>query len=172
MGQTINCKCGNPVASAKSTRCAKCRRAYQNGARHRWKKPPPEYWVWRTMISRCENQKDKAFPNYGARGISVCAQWRGSFESFARDMMPRPLGGTIERINNNGNYEPGNCTWTSRANQQRNRRNNVVISFAGRTMVLEDWARDPICVVTASALSGRYKRGWDFLEAMTTPSKR
>ena len=171
MGQTINCKCGKPVASAKSTRCAKCRRVYQKAVRHRWKKPPREYYVWRAMISRCENPKDRSFANYGGRGVAVCARWRESFGNFAQDMMPRPEGGTMERIYNDGNYEPGHCKWANRAAQQRNRRNNVLLTFGGRTQCVTDWAIER--GIDRRSLNARLTRlGWDIERALTTPTRK
>jgi len=80
-----------------------------------------EYSVWTSMKSRCANENDKDYARYGGRGISVCQRWQDSFEDFMKDMGPRPEGGTIERKNNDGNYEPKNCEWADRAAQSKNR---------------------------------------------------
>jgi hypothetical protein len=77
--------------------------------------------VWYAMIDRCHNPKHRSFKNYGARGITVCARWH-DLENFLVDMGPRPPGLTIDRINNDGNYEPGNVRWATRSVQQRNKR--------------------------------------------------
>ena len=84
----------------------------------------PEYGVWKAMIQRCHNPKNKHYNNYGGRGISVCDKWR-KFEAFYSDMGKRPEKMTIERLNNNGDYEFSNCKWVSRYDQNRNMRNNV-----------------------------------------------
>lgn len=87
-----------------------------------------EYITWAHMIQRCTNSKDKAYHNYGGRGITVCKEWL-NFANFYNDMGKRPKGLTLERIDNDGNYEPHNCRWDSRTAQCRNRRthsNNIV----------------------------------------------
>ncbi len=79
------------------------------------------YAVWRAMFQRCYNPKNKNFKYYGARGIQVCERW-GTFELWMEDMGERPTGGTIERINNDGNYEPLNCKWATMEEQNLNKR--------------------------------------------------
>jgi len=85
--------------------------------------PKAEYTVWYGMIRRCCNPQDPAFPSYGARGIGVSPRWREDFMTFFADMGPRPsLGHSIDRLDNARGYEPGNCRWATRSQQQRNRR--------------------------------------------------
>jgi hypothetical protein len=92
------------------------------------------------MIQRCTNSKLPKFKNYGGRGITVCERWL-SFANFLADMGECPPGLTIERDDVNGNYEPGNCRWADMATQQRNRRNNVLITCNGETMTMMEWQR-------------------------------
>lgn len=83
----------------------------------------PEYRAWRSMKQRCGQPRQKAFPNYGGRGISVCERWLESFENFLADMGPKPSPQhSIDRIDNDGDYEPSNCRWATGSEQRRNQR--------------------------------------------------
>ena len=97
----------------------------------------PIYSTWCKMMERCTNPLRKEFKNYGARGIRVCERWR-EFENFLADMGEKPTGLTIDRINNNGNYEPGNCRWATQVQQQRNKRNNRIFTVRGTTGCLQE----------------------------------
>lgn len=96
-----------------------------------FKNPHPLYNVWMSMKNRCRNPKAKAYADYGGRGISVCERWMSSFAAFAEDMGERPAGTSIDRIDNEGNYEPGNCRWATRREQQRNQRRAVFVWVDG-----------------------------------------
>jgi hypothetical protein len=99
----------------------------------------PAYVRWSAMLQRCENQNNRAYVNYGGRGIAVCDQWH-DFRAFLADMGEPPVNSTLDRIDNDRGYEPGNCRWASRKDQQRNRRNNRVITLDGEARCLTDWA--------------------------------
>ena len=80
------------------------------------------YYTWQSMLRRCYSPNNKDFKHYGGRGIKVCQSWRDSFRSFMRDMGLRPPGMTLDRINNEGDYEPGNCRWATWKQQRHNAR--------------------------------------------------
>jgi hypothetical protein len=81
----------------------------------------PTYSSWSAMRARCLRPDHKSWPRYGGRGIEICAEWLVSFENFVRDMGERPAGLTLDRLDKDGPYAPGNCRWATRAEQSRNR---------------------------------------------------
>ena len=92
-----------------------------------------EYTAWAGMIQRCTNPHTKGYACYGGRGITVCARWRNSFENFLADMGEKPSRSlSIDRIDNNGNYEPENCRWATASEQQKNRRPRQTVSSETR----------------------------------------
>ncbi len=98
----------------------------------------PEYAVWLDMRRRCNNENKPAFRNYGARGITVCERWK-EFPNFLQDMGSRPAPHyTLERNDNDKGYDPSNCCWIPRGEQNRNKRNNVRVTVLGRSMLLID----------------------------------
>lgn len=100
----------------------------------------PEYSVWREMRSRCRDATRAQFPNYGGRGITICERWN-DFAAFYADMGARPTPQhSIDRIDNDGPYSPENCRWATRSEQQRNRTDNVRLTYQGKTQTLAEWA--------------------------------
>jgi len=123
------------------------------------------------MRRRCTVPSSEKYPRYGGRGISVCADWQ-SFDVFYAWATSSGYaeGLSIDRIDNDGNYEPGNCRWATRSTQSGNRRNNVLVTIFGETKNMTEWSRDPRCVVSYMALKLRIeRRGWEPARALTTP---
>jgi len=112
------------------------------------------YNIWILMHRRCNNPKIKDYPNYGGRGIRVCDHWN-RFENFYADMGEGPDKLTLERIDNNGNYNSENCKWATRKEQRRNSRNTRKIEYQGKTKYLIEWAKE--LKISYHAL---YKRLW------------
>lgn len=161
-GYTGSCGCKNgELGSLKRTKHGAAKRG--NLTR--------EYRSWLGMNDRCYNASASYFKYYGGRGIQVCERWRNSFESFLEDMGPRPLGTSIERRENNGNYEPDNCHWATREEQDRNKRSTVRITFQGRTQCLKDWSRE--LGIHEHTLQNRLRRSnWSIETALTTRLSR
>lgn len=129
----------------------------------------PEYWVWAAMLQRCGNEKNPGFKDYGARGIKVCESWR-SYGKFIADIGPRPSAKhSIDRIDNNGNYEPSNCRWIDSKTQNRNKRSNTVLEFNGERKLLCEWAEQT--GLRMSLICNRlHKLGWTVERTLKTPA--
>lgn len=130
----------------------------------------PEWMTWRAMVQRCEWTGHKSYADYGGRGITVCARWRESFSAFLEDMGARPSGSTIDRVDNNGNYEPGNCRWATAVEQAYNRRSAKPLTLDGLTLSVADWAR--ACGIGRTTLGYRLATGMSLREAMAKSSRR
>lgn len=127
------------------------------------------YNRWCHMINRCTNPKYNFYYNYGGRGIGVCRRWSESFAIFVCDMGSPPTSRhQIDRINNDGNYEPGNCRWATQKEQLRNRRGNVILALGEKTQCLAQWAEE--CGIHAKTISGRIASGWSVAKSLTTPT--
>lgn len=125
----------------------------------------PEYRAWIGMIMRCENPALKYYHRYGGRGIRVCEEWRGSFAAFLADVGRRPTGNhTLDRIDNNGNYEPGNVRWSTRREQANNRQNNRQIQHGGESLTLTQWARRT--GIPVGTIFKRLSSGWSVDSAL------
>jgi hypothetical protein len=115
---------------------------------------------WKAMMRRV-----KAKHWYLERGITVCARWH-KFENFYADMGERPTGTTLDRINNDGNYDPGNCRWATISQQQSNKRSNVVLEFNGKRQCAKHWARE--IGVGVATIHWRLRHGWPVEKILST----
>src|SRR3990172_3476320 len=115
------------------------------------------YGIWEGMIERCHNPLSNNYRNYGMRGISVCERWR-FFENFLEDMGEAILGMSIDRINNDGNYEPNNCRWATKKEQSRNKRTNRLITVHGKMKTVKEWSE--ITGLPETTLGWRARKGW------------
>jgi hypothetical protein len=128
------------------------------------------YNAWIDMRRRCNNPGHPAYSWYGARGIKVCYEWDKDFTAFVRDMGEKPYGCSLDRINNEGHYEPGNCRWATRIQQATNRRSSRFLDFNGERKTISQWARD--LGMLSSTLQERLRAGWDISIALTKPVQR
>lgn len=129
------------------------------------------HYIWSAMKSRCSNPNVERFENYGKRGISVCDAWQ-DFIPFRDWAIANGYqeGLQIDRIDNDGNYEPSNCRWVSREQQARNKRNNRIATAFNETKLLKEWVKDPRCRVSYKRLHARLTTfKWDAERAITTP---
>lgn len=173
------CDCGNStkVSSANLTRgntssCGHLRvtRGVELRTTHGLS-DTPEYMAWGDMIKRCTNPNDKGYHNYGGRGISVCYRWLSSFENFYADMGPRPSDDhSIDRRDNDGNYEPGNCHWATKEEQDNNRRTNRVFYYKDKRYTISQLAKE--FGINYETLRNRLNRGWSIENAVETPIRQ
>lgn len=116
-----------------------CQRGVTHGE-ERGRRKSPELRAWHHMKQRCLNQNNSDYANYGGRGITVHSAWIGSYENFLQDVGRRPGPDySIDRIDVNGNYEPGNVRWATKKEQGRNKRNNRIIEYQGNRLTASEW---------------------------------
>jgi len=130
---------------------------------------PSEYESWRGMRKRCRDPRRRDFKNYGGRGISICTRWE-SFNCFLEDMGPKPIGTTIERKDNDGDYGPNNCIWATRYLQNLNKRNINFIDFKGQRIARV--LLEKSLGFTSRRIQDRLRKGWSLDEAIMTPQRR
>lgn len=120
----------------------------------------PEYTVWVGMIQRCTNPNNDEYARYGARGITVCKDWQQSFKKFIDHIGPRPSAEfSVERIDNDKGYQPGNVRWATHHEQNRNMRSNQWITYKGQTKILTDWAESiGLSSCTISNLAAKHNK--------------
>lgn len=171
-GWICRCDCGNQITvranglTAGNTKSCGClsREVHkkQNGlSRSRL------YGIWRGMKKRCYNKSNEAYPEYGGRGIKVCEEWKDNFLAFYEWSMKNGYeeGLSIDRTDNDGDYEPGNCTWTTSKNQNNNRRANHFIEFNGERLTLAQW--EERTGIRQETIRRRLKVGWSIEDALT-----
>ena len=134
----------------------------------------PTYRSWQNMVARCSQPSNPAFRAYKKRGITLCARWR-EFENFLADMGERPPGSyTLDRINNDSNYEPGNCRWATKREQANNRSTNVIFEYRGRNLTFAQLVLET--GVSKDILRSRLLRGkggpWTVEDAVLTPTRK
>lgn len=171
------CRCGKTVLSppwAVRKFCSKsCRYAAARG--HRWNithgmTNTPEFSVWKGMIQRCRYPGTNGYERYGGRGIKVCDRWLGEdgFANFFADMGGKPSPNhSLDRIDSDGNYEPSNCRWSTRSQQQRNTSYNHIITHDGLSLCIQEWAER--IGIDRCRIDQRLQRGWSVTDALTTP---
>jgi hypothetical protein len=164
-GSNVSCGCyKKAILASRGTHCES-----SNSATGVTK----EYRAWSGMKVRCFNLRSHNYPQYGARGITVCERWLGDggYANFLSDMgrAPSPKH-SVDRINPDGNYEPSNCRWATPREQGNNKRNNSKVTVCGVTKNVSEWAR--IKGVRAGALRLRIRAGWKPETAILTPVRR
>lgn len=160
------CSCGQEklaVAQAltrgeyKSCGCSK----YANPRIKHGLSKSKEYYIWNGMVGRCHRENSQGYHLYGGRGISVCAEWRDSFDNFIADMGMRPTPShSIDRIDVNGNYEKSNCRWATSKEQAANRRDNIVLTYKGKTTKFLDLYSAEPRAVPVNIARDRIRNGW------------
>lgn len=166
------CSCGNECvkrgADLAYEKVKSCGCGPHGGKTTHGQTGSPLYTRWLNMRQRTSNPNREDYARYGGRGVTVCPEWRDSFEAFARDMAPGFSPGlTLERIDNSRGYEPGNVRWATYIEQNRNRRSNRLLEFRGETKSLAEWVE--LLGLNYDAVKARLARlGWSVERALTT----
>lgn len=127
----------------------------------------PEFAVWQTMLRRCYESNHMNFKYYGARGIGVCYEWRNSFAAFLHDVGERPSPKhELDRINNDGDYEPGNVRWITHREQCQNRRTTRIYEYQGQRHCIKEWAA--LVGMKTGTVQWRLNHGWSIEDALST----
>jgi len=173
----FTCDCGEKAVARiadfnrgrhKSCGCLKTRSGSKAYAFKHGKIYSAEYTTWQNMVDRCCNPNNPKYVAYGGRGIAVCDRWRDSFLCFFTDMKEKPSPRhSLDRINNYGDYEPGNCRWATPSEQARNKRTSIYLVMDGeRTHVLDAAKKKGI---KKGTVYRRIKLGWSIEAAVMTP---
>lgn len=170
-----NCKCDCGGGALVADSNLKTGQSSSCGCRFRTRggrsKTDPLYQVWNGVLQRCTNPSQIRYRNYGGRGIKVCERWLLSFDAFCADMGPRPSPDhSIERKDNSGNYEPGNCVWATPIEQQRNKTASRWLEYGGERLTIAEWAERT--GISYTALRQRLNAGWSAERALTASLRR
>lgn len=157
LGQSL--RCGAVVSCGCYGKEVNSLRLFKHGSRNHY-----SYQSWYGMIQRCTNKNNKKWPRYGGRGITVCERWR-KFENFLADMGERPEGTSIDRIDNDGNYEPGNCRWATQKQQGNNRGNNIRVIVSGKEVTASEASR--MMGADRATVARRIRSGWSVEDSVS-----
>lgn len=179
---TFRCECGNErdmnagyvvTGQVQSCGCLQRERKIASRLSHGHTingKRSPEYNSWTGMVQRCTNPNNPRWNRYGGRGIKVSERWRAAFESFLLDMGPRPKGTTLDRVDNNGNYELSNCRWAEPRDQSNNTNITLKLEYQGSVKPASEWSR--VLGIDHNTLLYRIRRGWSVDRALSTKAVR
>lgn len=159
-------RCGNTKSCGCLNRDRIVERNTKHGGTQRGKARHPLYNLWAGMKARCSDPNHIAFKNYGAKGIKVCERWL-DFQNFVEGMGPRPSGTSIDRIKTDGDYEPENCRWATRREQQENTSRNRYLEVHGERLTVSQWARK--LGVDQRILNRRRALGWSDQDVILKP---
>lgn len=164
-------KCGKQTIlnSLQLYKCKKCQECQKNDSNKIKKIKKILY----QMKQRCYNENNKDYINYGFRGIKICDEWLGNSDNFVKWFLNNKNyddDSTIDRIDNNGNYDPSNCRWVNRKTQANNTRSNHFFTYNNKTKTITQWCE--FFNISKGTFYSRLKRGWSIEKALTTPTKK
>lgn len=172
------CECGQVTfvrtadlnrGHTKSCGCFQKEQASQSSYRNGLGNHDRLYRIFYGMKARCYNENHKSYKSYGGRGIAICNEWIQDVTRFREWALTNGYDDSlsIDRINNNGNYEPSNCRWVSKKVQNNNRQNNTYLEFEGERKTIAEWS--VATGLSASVISDRLSLKWSVEKALTTP---
>ena len=161
-GKTISCGCYHKELVSQAQKHGQARK--RNCTRL--------YNIWCGIKARCYNSHVKDFKHYGGKGIKMCEEWVSNFNAFSTWAESNGYNDTltIDRIDNNKNYEPSNCRWVTRKEQSKNTSQNHYITFNEETKLLTEWSKQT--GINATTILNRLNRGWSIEKTLTTPPRR
>lgn len=170
----LRCGCGKEfsavAAQVKSGKTSSCGCLRSRGNPKHGLRSHVLYSTWCNMKARCDNPKHPQYADYGGRGISYCSEW-AEFPAFLADVGERPFdGASLDRIDNDGNYEPSNVRWADRRTQRVNSRQVTLVTIGGETRLVTDWCR--LYGISIGAVHRRLQKGMGMVEAITAPKAK